>query len=97
MSGISPLMWGLFVWAAITSVFVILMVYRSLITMREDDQLFLDPTQTAMESEQRAIQQKLNQIRPFAKGFGFASAGLGVGLVGLWVFQAITRFNSPAP
>jgi membrane protein insertase Oxa1/YidC/SpoIIIJ len=90
-------MWGLFVWAAITSVFVILMVYRSLITMREDDQLFLDPTQTAMESEQRAIQQKLNQIRPFAKGFGFASAGLGVGLVGLWVFQAITRFNSPAP
>jgi membrane protein insertase Oxa1/YidC/SpoIIIJ len=97
MSGISPLMWGLFVWAAITSVFVILMIYRSLITMREDDQLFLDPTQTAMESEQRAIQQKLNQIRPFAKGFGFASAGLGVGLVGLWVFQAITRFNSPAP
>jgi hypothetical protein len=97
MSGISPLMWGLFVWAAITSVFVILMVYRSLITMREDDQLFLDPTQTAMESEQKAIQQKLNQIRPFAKGFGFASAGLGVGLVGLWVFQAITRFNSPAP
>lgn len=97
MSGVSPLMWGLFVWAGITSVFVILMVYRSLITMREDDQLFLDPTQTAMESEQRAIQQKLNQIRPFAKGFGFASAGLGVGLVGLWVFQAITRFNSPAP
>ena len=48
MSGISPLMWGLFVWAAITSVFVVLMIYRSLITMREDDQLFLDPTQTVL-------------------------------------------------
>ncbi len=83
-------MWGLFVWAAITSVFVILMIYRSLITMREDDQLFLDPTQTALQNEQKAIQRKLKQIRPYARGFGFASAGLGAGLVGLWVFQAIT-------
>jgi len=97
MSGISPLMWGLFVWAAITTVFVILMIYRSLITMREDDQLFLDPTQTALQNEQKAVQQKLNRLRPYAKGLGFASAALGVGLVGLWVFQAITRFNSPAP
>lgn len=97
MSGISPLMWGLFVWAAVTTVFVILMIYRSLITMREDDQLFLDPTQTALQNEQKAIQQKLNQIRPYAKGLGFASAAMGAGLVGLWVFQAITRFNAPAP
>ena len=89
MSGISPLMWGVFVWAAITSVFVILMIYRSLIKMREDDQLFLDPTQTALQNEQKAVQQKLNQLRPYAKGLGFASAALGAGLVGLWVYQAI--------
>jgi hypothetical protein len=97
MSGISPLMWGLFVWAAVTAVFVVLMIYRSLITMREDDQLFLDPAQTVMENEQKAIQKKLNQIRPYAKGLGFTSAGLGAGLVGLWVYQAITRFNAAAP
>ena len=97
MSGISPLMWGLFVWAAITSVFVILMIYRSLITMREDDQLFLDPTQTALQNEQKVIQQKLDHLRPYTKGFGYASAAVGAGLAGLWVFQAITRFNAPAP
>ena len=97
MSGISPLMWGLFVWAAITTVFVILMIYRSLITMREDDQLFLDPQQTAMEAEQKAIQQKLNRLRPYTKGLGVASAAVGVGLVGIWVYQAITQFNAPAP
>ena len=68
MSGISPLMWGLFVWAAITSVFVILMIYRSLITMREDDQLFLDPTQTVLQNEQKVIQQKLDHLRPYTKG-----------------------------
>jgi len=97
MSGISPLMWGLIIWAAITAVFVILMIYRSLITMREDDQLFLDPTQTALQNEQKAVQQKLDQLRPYTKGLGFASAALGAGLAGLWVFQAIMRFNAPAP
>jgi hypothetical protein len=95
MSGISPLMWMLFAWAAVTVIFVILMIYRSLITMREDDQLFLDPAQTVMEAEQKAIQRKLSQIRPYAKGFGVASAGLGVAIVGIWVYKAFTQFNAP--
>jgi hypothetical protein len=95
MSGISPLMWILFVWAAVTVIFVVLMIYRSLITMREDDQLFLNPAQTFMEAEQKAIQRRLGQIRPYAKGFGFASAGLAVAVVGLWVYQAVTGFNAP--
>lgn len=97
MSGISPLMWGLIVWAVVTTGFVILMIYRSLITMREDDQLFLDPQQTVLEAEQKAIQQKLNQLRPYTTGLGVASAALAVGLVGMWVYQAVTRFNAPAP
>ncbi len=95
MSGISPLMWILFAWAAVTVIFVVLMIYRSLITMREDDQLFLDANQTFMEAEQKAIQRKLGQIRPYAKGFGVASAALGVTVVGLWVYQAFTQFNAP--
>lgn len=95
MSGISPLMWILFVWAAVTVIFIVLMIYRSLITMREDDQLFLDPAQTFMEAEQIAIQRKLGRIRPYAKGLGVASAALGITIVGMWVYKAITSFNAP--
>jgi hypothetical protein len=95
MSDISSVMWLLFAWGAVTSAFVILMIYRSLVTMREDDQLFLDPQQTAMAAEQNEIQSKLKRIRPYARGLGFASAGLGVLTAGLWVYQALTRFNAP--
>ena len=59
MSGISPMMWVLFAWGAVTTAFVILMIYRSLITMREDDQLFLNSTQTVAAAEQQEIQNKL--------------------------------------
>jgi hypothetical protein len=95
MSGVSPMMWVLFTWGAVTTAFVILMIYRSLITMREDDQLFLDPTQTVAAAEQQEIQKKLKRLGPYATGLGVASACLGAGAVGLWLYQAMTRFNAP--
>jgi len=94
MSGLSPLTWLLFAWGAVTTAFVVLMIYRSLITMREDDQLFLDATQKAAASEQAEIQNKLSRIRPYTKGLGWASACLAVGVVGVWIYQAMTRFNA---
>jgi len=94
MSGISPLTWLLLAWGAVTAAFVLLMIYRSLITMREDDQLFLDSAQKAAAAEQLAIQNKLSRIRPYTKGLGYASACLAVGVVGVWLYQAMTRFNA---
>lgn len=95
MTGISPLMGLLFSWGAVTTAFVVLMIYRSLVTMREDDQLFLDSQPTARESEQKEIRGKLSRLRPYATGLGVASAGLGVATLGLWAYQAFTRFNAP--
>ncbi len=94
MSGLSPLTWLLFAWGAVTTAFVILMIYRSLITMREDDQLFLDSTQKAAAAEQTEIQHKLSRLSPYTKGLGWASACLAVGVVGVWIYQAMTRFNT---
>jgi hypothetical protein len=94
MSGISPLTWLLFAWGAVTTAFVLLMIYRSLITMREDDQLFLDSAQKAAAAEQLEIQNKLSRLRPYTKGLGYASACLAVGVVGVWLYQAMTRFNT---
>jgi len=95
MSGVSPMMWVLCAWGAVTTAFVILMIYRSLITMREDDQLFLNPAQTVAAAEQQEVQNKLSRLRPYARGLGVASACLGAGVVGLWLYQAMTRFNAP--
>lgn len=95
MSGVSPMMSMLLAWGAVTTAFVLLMIYRSLITMREDDQLFLDAAQKAAAAEQQEIQKKLSRLRPYTKGLGVASACLGAGVVGLWVYQAMSRFNAP--
>jgi len=95
MSGISPFMWMMFAWGAVTTVFVILMIYRSLFSMREDDQLFLNPGESLLEAEQTEIRHRIARVTPYAKGFGWASAALTVGIAGVWVYRGFTQFNAP--
>jgi hypothetical protein len=95
MSGISPFMWLLFVWGAVTTVFVILMIYRSLFSLREDDQLFLNPAESLLEAEQKEIRNRIDRVTPYTKGFGLASAVLAVAIAGVWVYRGFTQFNAP--
>ena len=95
MSGISPLTLMSWVWAVVTAAFVILMIYRSLVAMKEDDQLFLNPVESSQEAEQKEIRGKITRLAPYAKGFGFTSAGLGVLIAGFWLYEGITRLNTP--
>lgn len=95
MSGISPFMWMLFAWGAVTTVFVILMIYRSLFSLREDDQLFLNPQESLLEAEQTEIRNKIDRVTPYTKGFGWTSAALAVVIAGVWVYRGFTQFNAP--
>jgi len=77
MSGISPFMWMLFVWGAVTTVFVILMIYRSLFSLREDDQLFLNPAESLLEAEQKEIRNRIDRVTPYTRGFGLSGRPAG--------------------
>lgn len=84
----SPVTIILVIWGVITAVFVILMIYRSLLSMKEEDQLFLDPVEARQEAQQREIISRVQRITPYAKGFGIASLGLLVASGAMWVYQA---------
>jgi hypothetical protein len=92
MSAISPITIMLVVWGVITAVFVILMIYRSLLSMREEDRIFLDPAEARQEAAQREIITRVERVTPYAKGFGFASLSLLVATGALWVYQAWKAF-----
>lgn len=88
MPGMSPVTIALIAWGVITIVFVILMIYRTLLSMREADQLYLDPAEAKQEAEQRALISRVERITPYAKGFGIASAVLLLAAGVCWVYQA---------
>jgi hypothetical protein len=87
-----PLTWTLIAWGVVTGALVLILIYRSLISMKEDDQLFLDPAESKLQAEQQQILQQIRRIDPYAKGFGFASAGLLVASAGVFMYEALNRF-----
>ena len=75
--------WLLIAWGIVTGILIILLIYRSTLTMKEDDQLFLDESSSAMAAEQRELIAKVNKINPLVKVLG-ASSGLMILVVAGW-------------
>lgn len=85
----------LLIWVAITCMLMGLLLYRSLISMKEDDQLFLDPAEAMLEAEQKEVLAKLERLRPYTKGLGFISGALLVIIAGIWSYRAVQQFSNP--
>ena len=89
-----PLVWMLTLWGVLTGVLVVLLIYRSTLTMQEDDQLFLDDTKSALEEEQRELIAKVNKLTPFVKILGAASGLMFLVIAGMFIYQGL---NNTAP
>ncbi len=79
------------VWAVLTTVLVILLIYRSALSMHEDDQLFLDSSESQFEREQKDVMARMNRVRPFVNILGASSGLLVLLMVGLWVWRGWNR------
>jgi uncharacterized membrane protein YjfL (UPF0719 family) len=87
----SMLMWPLIIWGVLTGVLIILLIYRSTLTMHEDDQLFLDDSASGMAQEQAEIMAKLNKVTPLVKWLGAASGALILVIAGLAIYQGLNQ------
>ncbi len=81
----------LIVWAVLTAILILLVIYRSTLTMREDDQLFLDESASHMEEEQKQILAKVHKINPFVNLLGATSGVLILVIAGMWVYKGLSN------
>jgi len=77
----------LIVWAGLTLVLIVLLIYRSTLSMHEDDQLFLDSAEAHMAKEQEELIGKMNKITPWVRVCGAGSAALLVIIAGLKLYE----------
>ena len=78
-------------WASVTVVLVGLLIYRALIGMREEDQLFLASGGEHMAREQQVLQARISHVNKFAVWLGILSALLLIGMATMWV---LANFHS---
>jgi hypothetical protein len=76
-------------WSSITVALAGLLIYRSLVAMKEEDQLFLDPAESHLEREQRAILTRLHRLTPLIRTLAVVSAALLALIAGIWIYRGI--------
>ncbi len=81
----------LITWAALTTVLILLLIYRSTLTMHEDDQLFLDDRESQMRTEQGENLRRINRVTPFVQVLGAASGLLILVIAGMWLYNGLVQ------
>ncbi len=86
----SPMFGLLVAWGIVTVMLVILLIYKSTLTMHEDDSIFLNESESQMHKDQVAVLEKMKKIGPFVKILGALSGAMILVIAGLFVYQGLT-------
>jgi hypothetical protein len=88
-----PLEYLLLSWGVTTGVLVLLVIYRTTLSTREDDQIFIGKTEdNMMASEQRELIGKLNRLSRPIMTLSVISGVLLLASAGMWVWNGLRNF-----
>lgn len=87
-----PMLYLLIAWGVVTAVFLGLLLWRSILTTHEDDQLCLDAAGEHMAQEQRELIAKITRLsKPIATS-GITAGALLLLIAGMWLYQGLKNF-----
>ena len=70
---------------------IILLIYRSTLTMHEDEQLFLDDANSHMQEEQTELLTKVNKLTLPLRVFAAGSGVFLLLLAGMYIYQKLNE------
>jgi hypothetical protein len=87
-----PIYYLLIAWAVVTGIFLLLLVWRTLLASHEDDQIFLDSAQEHMAREQRELVAKIMKLSKPITTTGITAGTLLLVIAGMWIYQGLKNF-----
>jgi hypothetical protein len=91
----TPMVGLLIAWGVLTAILIVLLIYKSTLTMHEDDSIFLSETESQMEKDQVEILHKVNKITPMIKILGAVSGLMILVIAGLFIYQGLMMASTP--
>ena len=86
----SPMYLLVVAWGILTGVLIVLLIYRSTLTMHEDDSIFLHETESQMHKDQTEVIAKMKRITPIVKVLGALSGVMILVIAGLFIYQGLS-------
>ena len=80
-------------WGVVTTVFVVLMIWKSVTGVPKENFVILDAAQRRPISQHQAIAARVERLPRSAKYCGFVSLGLLLISGGVWVYRGIVAVN----
>ena len=87
-----PVFYLLVVWGIVTAVFVLLLIWRGVLSSHEDDQIFLDAAEEHMAREQRELVARINTLSRPLLITGVLSGVLLLLAGSLWIYEGLKHF-----
>lgn len=77
------------VWGVVTVILAGLSIYRSILVMYEDDQLFIGSAEAALAAEYAGRLRKIQHVETYLKVFTVTSGALFLWIAGLWFYRGL--------
>jgi hypothetical protein len=87
-----PFLYLLITWGVVTAIFLLLVIWRSVLTSHEDDQIFLDAAEEHMAREQRELVTKINKLSSPILTSGIMAGVLLLAIAGIFVYNGLKNF-----
>jgi len=87
-----PIFYLLIAWGIVTAIFLVLLIWRSLLESHEDDQLFIDAAEEHMAKDQRDLIARINTLSRPIMASGVAAGALLLAIAGLWLYTGLRNF-----
>jgi multisubunit Na+/H+ antiporter MnhB subunit len=72
---------------------IVLLIYKSTLTMHEDDQLFLDDANSHMQEEQTELLTKINRLTIPMRVFSIGSGVFLLAFLALFIYQKLNEMQ----
>jgi hypothetical protein len=82
-------------WGALTAVLVVLLIYKSTLSMHEDDSIMLNDTGSQMQKDQVEVLNKMRKLTPIVRILGALSGLMILVIAGLFIYQGLNSSSIP--
>ena len=79
-------------WGVVTSVLIILVIYRGVLSSREYDQIFIDAAEQHLFQEQQAVIAKMSRLTKPIIALAVISGILLLTSAGIWIYGGLKSF-----